>query len=113
MCPISQREEKLLEDLNALVTLIKDTDGIKKILDAVDISDKAARLLGQVDISDEKDREAGRTAPSLKTAIDKTVTRDADGRIEKAVFTDGVTTKTADVTRDAQGKIEKIDESIT
>lgn len=52
----SEREEKLLEDIKTLITLIKDTDGIKKIQDAitavisgtpdVNVTDRAARLLG-------------------------------------------------------------------
>jgi len=41
----------LLENIKAVLTAIKDTNGIKKIQDAIDILDRAGRLLGIVDIT--------------------------------------------------------------
>ena len=54
----SEAEEPKIDDLNTLLTAIKNVDGIKKIQDAitavisgtpdVNVSDRAARLLGVV-----------------------------------------------------------------
>lgn len=64
-------------------------------------------------LADNKDREIGRTAPSLKTAFGHTVSRDANGRISQIVVTDGVTTKTIDITRNADGRLETKTETIS
>jgi len=41
----------LLDNIKAVLTAIKDTDGIKKIQDAIDILDRSGRLLGVVDVT--------------------------------------------------------------
>lgn len=44
-------DDKTIGDLATLLTAIKDTSGIKKITDAVDVSDRAARALGAVTVT--------------------------------------------------------------
>lgn len=48
----------------------------------------------------------------LQSEYDRTITRDANGRITQIVITDGVRTKTMDITRDANGRITAIDETV-
>jgi len=62
----SEREEVTLEEVRDLLEAIKDVDGIKKIVDAIDISDREARKLGEVkrivdaiDVSDRETRKLG------------------------------------------------------
>ena len=87
----------------------EELDMLKKILAKLDNPDNPTLT----DITDKTTREIGRTALSLKTEFDRTITRDSDGRITQIVITDGVTTKTLDITRDADGRITSIDETVS
>ena len=52
-----------------------------------------------------------KTYPLLTFAHDKTINRDANGRIATLTIIDGVNTKTFAFTRDVNGRITAVDES--
>ncbi|RJQ25438.1 MAG: hypothetical protein C4589_11245 [Peptococcaceae bacterium] len=58
-----------IDGLETLLTAIKDTDGIKKITDAIDVADRAARLLGHVDVDSSALPTGAATAAKQDTVI--------------------------------------------
>ena len=111
----SEAEEPTLEELRTILTAIKNTDGIKKIQDAitaiisgtpdVNVTDRLARLLGGVN------QLGTLTYSSDGVDITKTVeNRDVDGYITSIEYYAGTTLKfTLTITRDANKRITSIE----